>query len=48
MRMARWLSLIVVTVVLLASLPVGAQQPVAPPPPQIPYGAPIVSSRPRR
>jgi glc operon protein GlcG len=34
-------SLIVVTVLLLASVPVGAQQPVAPPPPQIPYGAPI-------
>ena len=32
---------VVVTVVLLASLPVAAQQPVAPPPPQIPYGTPI-------
>ena len=41
MRMARLLSLAVVTVALCASLPVGAQQPVAPPPPQIPYGAPI-------
>lgn len=41
MRMARLLSLVVVTVVLLASLPVAAQQPVAPPPPQIPYGTPI-------
>jgi glc operon protein GlcG len=41
MRMARLLSLVVVTVSLLASVPVGAQQPVAPPPPQIPYGAPI-------
>ena len=41
MRMARLLSLVVVTVLLLASGPVGAQQPVAPPPPQIPYGAPI-------
>jgi uncharacterized protein GlcG (DUF336 family) len=39
--MARLLSLVIVTVVLLASLPVDAQQPVAPPPPQIPYGAPI-------
>jgi glc operon protein GlcG len=41
MRMARLLSLVIVTIVLLASLPVSAQQPVAPPPPQIPYGAPI-------
>ena len=41
MRMARLLSLVIVTVVLLASLPVGAQQPVAPLPPQIPYGVPI-------
>ncbi len=41
MRMARLLSLVIVTVLLLASGPVGAQQPVAPPPPQIPYGAPI-------
>jgi glc operon protein GlcG len=41
MRMARRLSLVVVTVSLFASVPVGAQQPVAPPPPQIPYGAPI-------
>src|SRR5213594_4652855 len=41
MRMVRRLSLVVVTVVLLASLPVAAQQPVAPPPPQIPYGTPI-------
>ena len=41
MRMARLLSLAVVTVALCASVPVGAQQPVAPPPPQIPYGAPI-------
>src|SRR5262249_9293730 len=40
-RPMRLLSLVIVTVVLLASLPVGAQQPVAPPPPQIPYGAPI-------
>ncbi len=40
MRMARILSLVVVTVLLVASGPVGAQQPVAPPP-QIPYGAPI-------
>ena len=41
MRMARLLSLVIVTVVLLASLPVGAQQPVPPLPPQIPYGVPI-------
>jgi len=41
MRAARLLSLVVVTVLLVASVPVGAQQPVAPPPPQIPYGAPI-------
>jgi glc operon protein GlcG len=41
MRMARLLSLVVVTVFLFASGPVRAQQPVAPPPPQIPYGAPI-------
>lgn len=41
MRMARLLSMLVVTMVLFASVPAGAQQPVAPPPPQIPYGAPI-------
>ena len=41
MRMARLLALAVVTVALCASVPVGAQQPVAPPPPQIPYGVPI-------
>src|SRR5207249_10576347 len=41
MRTARLLSLVVVTVLLFASVPVHAQQPVAPPPPQIPYGAPI-------
>jgi uncharacterized protein GlcG (DUF336 family) len=41
MRIARLVSLVVVTAVLLAFVPVGAQQPVAPPPPQIPYGAPI-------
>jgi glc operon protein GlcG len=41
MRMARLLSLVVVTVSLFAAVPGGAQQPVAPPPPQIPYGAPI-------
>jgi uncharacterized protein GlcG (DUF336 family) len=35
------LSLAVVTVLAFVSVPVGAQQPVAPPPPQIPYGAPI-------
>ena len=41
MRTARFLSLVVVTMLLFVSVPVGAQQPVAPPPPQIPYGAPI-------
>jgi len=41
MRMARLVSLVAVTALLCASLPAGAQQPVAPPPPQIPYGAPI-------
>jgi glc operon protein GlcG len=41
MTMARPVSLAVMTVSLLASVPVGAQQPVAPPPPQILYGAPI-------
>jgi glc operon protein GlcG len=41
MRMTRLLSLVVVSVFLFASGPVCAQQPVAPPPPQIPYGAPI-------
>src|SRR2546425_12838402 len=41
MRMARLLSLVVVTMLLFASVPVGAQQPVAPPPPQVPYGVPI-------
>jgi glc operon protein GlcG len=40
MRMARRVWLVAVTM-LFASVPVGAQQPVAPPPPQIPYGAPI-------
>jgi glc operon protein GlcG len=41
MRVATLLSLVVVTVLLFASVPVGAQQPVAPPPPQVPYGTPI-------
>jgi glc operon protein GlcG len=41
MRMATLLSLVGVTVLLVASLSAGAQQPVAPPPPQIPHGAPI-------
>jgi len=41
MRTARFLSLVVVTMLLFVSVPVGAQQPVAPPPPQILYGAPI-------
>ncbi len=40
MRMARLLPLVVVTMLLFVSVPVGAQQPVAPPPPT-PYGAPI-------
>jgi len=39
--MAKLPSLIVVTVLVLTTVPVGAQQPVAPPPPQIPYGGPI-------
>jgi len=33
--------MVVVTLLLCATLPAGAQQPVAPPPPQIPYGVPI-------
>jgi glc operon protein GlcG len=41
MRKARLLTMVVVTLLLCATLPAGAQQPVAPPPPQIPYGAPI-------
>ena len=41
MKIATLLSLVAVTILLTASLPAGAQQPVAPPPPQIPYGAPI-------
>jgi glc operon protein GlcG len=41
MRLARFVSIAAVTVSLSASVPVGAQQPVAPPPPQISYGAPI-------
>src|SRR5215813_10423992 len=41
MRTAKLLWLVVVAVLLFMSVPVGAQQPVAPPPPQIPYGAPI-------
>jgi len=41
MRTVRLLSLVLVTVLLFVAVPVGAQQPVAPPPPQIPYGAPI-------
>ena len=41
MRITRLLSLVGLIVSLVASAPVGAQQPVAPPPPQIPYGAPI-------
>lgn len=41
MRMARALSLVVVAMSLFASVPARAQQPVAPPPPQVLYGAPI-------
>jgi len=41
MRTAKLLSLVFVAVLPFVSVPVGAQQPVAPPPPQIPYGAPI-------
>ena len=41
MRTVRLLSLVLVTVLLFVAVPVGAQQPVAPPPPQILYGAPI-------
>jgi uncharacterized protein GlcG (DUF336 family) len=33
--------MVVVTLLLCGTLPADAQQPVAPPPPQIPYGAPI-------
>jgi glc operon protein GlcG len=41
MRMARFLPLVVVTLSLFAFVSASAQQPVAPPPPQIPYGTPI-------
>ena len=41
MRRTQLLALVVGTELLLAAAPAGAQQPVAPPPPQIPYGAPI-------
>jgi uncharacterized protein GlcG (DUF336 family) len=41
MRIVKLLSLVGITLTLFASGPVGAQQPVAPPPPQIPYGPPI-------
>ncbi len=41
MRMARLLFLALVATVVVASAPALAQQPVAPPPPQIPYGPPI-------
>jgi glc operon protein GlcG len=41
MRMARLLSLALVATMVVASAPALAQQPVAPPPPQIPYGPPI-------
>src|SRR2546428_8325597 len=35
------LSLVVSIAIVLTATPAGAQAPVAPPPPQIPYGAPI-------
>src|SRR5882762_4508620 len=41
MRKARLLTMVVVTLLLCATLPAGAQPPVAPPPPQIPDGVPI-------
>ena len=41
MRMARLLSLALMATVIVAAAPAFAQQPVAPPPPQIPYGPPI-------
>jgi len=41
MRMARILSLALMATVIVASAPALAQQPVSPPPPQIPYGPPI-------
>lgn len=41
MRKVRLLTMVVVTLLLCGTLPADAQQPVAPPPPQIPYGAPI-------
>ncbi len=41
MRMTRLLSEVVVIVSVFASVPATAQQPVAPSPPQIPYGPPI-------
>jgi glc operon protein GlcG len=41
MRMARLLSLALMATVIVASAPALAQQPVAPPPPQILYGPPI-------
>ena len=41
MRIVSVVALVGMTVSLFASAPVDAQQPVAPPPPQIPYGPPI-------
>src|SRR5262249_41451922 len=41
MRMVRLLSLALMATVIVASAPALAQQPVSPPPPQIPYGPPI-------
>ena len=41
MRKARFLTMAVAALLLCGTLPADAQQPVAPPPPQIPYGAPI-------
>ena len=41
MRIHRLLSLVISIAIVLTAIPAGAQAPVAPPPPQIPYGAPI-------
>lgn len=41
MTVSRKLSLVIVAVSLIAAAPINAQQPAAPPPPQLPYGPPI-------
>ena len=41
MKTVRYVSLALVATLVIAPAPAFAQQPVAPPPPQIPYGAPI-------